>query len=89
MSAAERKAPAKRAVKKAAATEPKMVLGWISEAPSPAGPCWDVVLIPHGKKKALEEGKAVEGRFYVRIPAATQQAALKAAQTKWAERGAA
>jgi len=84
------KAPAKRAVKKAAATGPKMVLGWISPAPSQQGqPVWDVVLIPPGTKQALEAGEQVEGRFYARVPAATQQAAMKAAQAKWAERGAA
>lgn len=85
------KAPAKRAVKKAAATGPKMVLGWVSEAVSQQGqPAWDVVLIPSGSKTDFEKNPTVPGRWFKRIVGpATSAAAVKQAREIYAQEGGA
>lgn len=84
-------APEKRARKKAAATGPKMVLGWVAEAVSQQGqPAWDVVLIPAGSKTDFEKNPTVPGRWFKRIVGpVTSAAAVKQARELFAQEGGA
>jgi len=58
-------APEKRARKKAAATGPKMVLGYTSRGTLLGA--WDVVFVPKGKVEAIQRFETVRGARWYRL----------------------